>query len=305
MLTAGGAPIIFPLLLLNNTDYTRERFREEQKIVVRNLPVDVSDPELTGDIVVAHATMTEEEWLRGLEFRLLPHLFQKSLLRCTLRLLRRSDGVRRSNSATGSVTSSRRGHGRLDARDRAELPGRLDDPDRLDRELLQGELGLEVGNGDLYGRQEIHYEAILHRLVRDPAVLEHFVDEAVAVLLRSLPQQSQPERGLLRAAKELDLAAGAVFRSVITGTVEKADFRAPTDLLDLLRNAGDLPPDLACPPGGEVTGRISALPAHLEGMQPAHRFSRFVGLVWRGLVSPLREAVVECDTPQATSAVGG
>ena len=44
---------IHPLLLLNNTDYTRETFKQEHKIVVRRLPVDVSDPELTGDVVVA------------------------------------------------------------------------------------------------------------------------------------------------------------------------------------------------------------------------------------------------------------
>lgn len=304
VLTAGGAPLVFPLLLLNNTDYTREKFRQEQKVVVRHLPVDVSDPELTGDTVVAHATMTEEEWLRGLEFRFCLYLFQKSLLRCTLRLLHSAGGVR-------MVDLCELLRGFLLERSPDAPAGAIarnyrqswQDPDQIDRTLIEEELGIEVGHGELYGRQETHFEAALHRLVRDPAVLEHFVDEAVALLLRSLPEESRPQREMLCAARELDLAAGAVFRSMITGTAEKADFRAPADLLDLLRDSGDLPPDLACPPGVEVTGQISAPPEHLEGFQPAYRFSRFVGLVWRGLVSPLREAVVECDARRPEPAV--
>ncbi|WP_330456378.1 radical SAM protein [Streptomyces sp. NBC_00820] len=299
VLAAGGTPLVFPLLLLNNTDYTREKFRREQRLVVRHLPVDVSDPELTGDMVVAHSTMTEEDWLRGLEFRLCLYLFQKSLLRCTLRLLHAACGVRivdlceqlrellfeRSPDAVaGALARNYRQAWR--------------EPGTIDCALIEEELGVKVGSGEIYGRHEIHYEAAVHRLVRDPAVLEHYVDEAVTVLLRSIPRDSWPDDEALRAARELDRAAGAVFRSVITGEAEPAPFRARPGLLELLRDAGDLPSDLVCPPGAEVAGRISAPAAHLEGLASSHRFSRFVGLVWRGMVAPLREAVVEWDVPR-------
>jgi hypothetical protein len=294
VLGAGGAPIIFPLLLLNNTDYTREKFRLEQRIVVRELPVDVSDPELTGDTVVAHATMTEEDWLRGLEFRFCLYVFQKSVLRCTLRLLHTTCGVRMVDlcellreflfeQAPDPVARAIAENYRQSWRH----------PDRIDRHLIEGELGIEVGGGELYGRQETHYEALLHRLVRDPADLESFLDASVAVLLRSLPAEHEPDEEALRAAKELDLAAGAVFRSMITGNAERAPFRIPAGLLEILRDAGDLPPELDCPAGGELTGQAGAAPAFLRGFQPIHSFSRFVVLVWRGLVSPLREAAFD------------
>ncbi|MDH6108766.1 tRNA A37 methylthiotransferase MiaB [Kitasatospora sp. MAP12-15] len=294
VLTAGGAPIIFPLLLLNNTDYTREKFRQDQKVVVRHLPVDVSDPELTGDTVVSHATMTEQEWLRGLEFRFCLYLFQKSLLRCTLRLLHASGGVR-------MVDLCELLRDFLFEREHDPVAGAIarnyrdswSQPDRMDRELIEGELNIAVGSGELYGRQETHYEAILHRLVRDPDTLARFLDEAVAVLLRSLPEECRPQGESLRAARELDLAAGAVFRAMATGVAEPLDFRLPADLMRLLRDAGDLPPELDCPQDGEITGRISAAPVFLQDFHPSYSFSRFVVLVWRGLVSPLREAAVD------------
>lgn len=289
-LTAGGAPVMFPLLLLNNTDYTRERFREEQKIVVRNLPFDVSDPELTGDVVVAHADMTEEDWLRGLEFRLCLHVFQKSLLRCTLRVLA-GDGVRLVelcdrlrdflfDEVTDGVTHA------IAQNYRAAWT----DPDHLDRELLQGELGLEVGNGDLYGRQEIHYEAILHRLVENPARLARFLGAAVDFLLSHLPEESRPDRETLQAVIGLDLAAGSVFRSMITGRAERAAFRVPAETLAALREVGDVPPHLAFPAGSEVTGWVSTPAKLLDDHHPHFSFSRYVVLCWRGMVSTLRDA---------------
>ncbi|MFF2505870.1 radical SAM protein [Streptomyces sp. NPDC058067] len=299
VLAAGGTPLIFPLLLLNNTDYTREKFQREQRLVVRHLPVDVSDPEMTGDVVVGHATMTEEDWLRGLEFRLCLYLFQKSLLRCTLRLLHATCGVR-------IVDLCERLREFLFERSPDVVAGSLArnyrqawrEPGTIDCRLIEEELGVKVGSGEIYGRHEIHYEATVHRLVRDPVVLEHFTDEALAVLLRAIPRDSWPDPEALRAARELDRAAGAVFRSVITGEAEPAEFRARPELLDLLRDAGDLPADLVCPPGAEVTGHITAPPAHLTGLTPSHRFTRFVGLVWRGMVAPLREATVEWDVPR-------
>ncbi|MDH6131230.1 hypothetical protein P3T37_000599 [Kitasatospora sp. MAA4] len=294
VLSAGGAPIIFPLLLLNNTDYTREKFKQEQKIVVRRLPVDVSDPELTGETVVAHATMTEEEWLRGLEFRFCLYLFQKSLLRCTLRLLNSVSDVR-----VVDLCELLREFLFEDSPDpvahaiAVNYRRSWQQPELIDRRLIEDELAIEVGSGELYGRQETHYEALLHRLVRDADGLERFLEAAVAVLLRSLPAHSRPDDADLRAALELDLAAGGVFRSMITGQAEHQDFRISADLMTLLRDAGDLPPDLSCPAGGEVAGRIGAAPVHLEDFQPSYSFSRFVVLVWRGLVSPLREAAVD------------
>jgi hypothetical protein len=294
-LAAGGAPVMFPLLLLNNTDYTRESFREEQKIVVRNLPFDVSDPELTGDVVVAHADMTEEDWLRGLEFRLCLHVFQKSLLRCTLRVLARDAGVRlvdlcdllrdflfdgTADDVTHAIAQNYR--------------AAWTDPESLDRDLLQGELGLEVGNGDLYGRQEIHYEAILHRLVQDPARLARFVDAAVDFLLSRLPEGARPDRDGLRPVVGLDLAAGSVFRSMITGEAEQAVFTVPAATLSVLSEAGDLPPRLSLPEGGDVTGRVSAPAKLLAGHHPHYSFSRYVVLCWRGMVSTLRDAEFAC-----------
>lgn len=91
---AGGSPVVYPLVLLNNTEYTTERFRKEHRIASRRLPSDLSNPEMIADVVVSHSRMDSDEWLWGIGLRLALSVYYKALLRATMWYLHLNTGVR-------------------------------------------------------------------------------------------------------------------------------------------------------------------------------------------------------------------
>ncbi|SHG96965.1 radical SAM protein [Streptoalloteichus hindustanus] len=289
-LTAGGSPVVFPLLLLNNTDYTRERFREEQRLVVRRSPADVTDPEMVVEMVVGHSRMSEEDWLRGLELRLCVYLFQKAVLRCGLRVLHTAGNAR-------LVDLCDRLRDFLFGWDGDDVVRRLArnyreswrSPEKVDWELIDGQLGVESGDNGVYLRSEMHYEAILHRLTQD-GVAARFLRDATGFLLDGLPDVDEDGRRLARETLDVDLAAVAVFRSLRSGESEKVPVRVPAAAVPLLRDNGDLPPDLASDEG-DVVGVALTPPSLLANHHPQFSFSRYAMLVWRGLARPLHDLV--------------
>ena len=94
VLETGGTAVIYPLLLLNNTEYSRDSFRAEHAVETEEIPYQVANPEMTAEVVVAHTQMTRADWLRGLELRLGLALFNNCLLKSTLALVKRESGLR-------------------------------------------------------------------------------------------------------------------------------------------------------------------------------------------------------------------
>ncbi|MGW4892892.1 radical SAM protein [Kitasatospora sp. NPDC004240] len=310
VLRAGGSPVVYPLLLLNNTDFSHARFRTEQGLVTRRMPADISNPELVADVVVGHASMTEDEWRWGLELRLTLSLFQKVLLRCTLRRLHQATGARLVDLLDGlrallfdDPHDLRGPHGIQDPHDpdalgplhaevrvlAADYRAGWRDPDAVDRTLLR------EADRDQGVPEELHYQAILRRLtVADPDALRRYLAGLVRALLRlpagpSVPGGAPVDEAELDALLTADLAATAVLRTTLTGRPRQAVFTLPADVHRLLAESGDLPAAPA-PNPGEEEPEAYRLVLRVPERWAHHPFSAYVLSVWHGSGHPLRDA---------------
>ncbi|MFJ6687008.1 radical SAM protein [Streptomyces werraensis] len=187
VISSGGHPVVYPLLLLNNTEYTTETFRVDHSVRTRYLPYQVTNPEMRAEFVVEHALMPEQDWVRGLEFRLSLALFHGCLLRGLLRAVSHRTG-RRVVDLCMILTDC------LGAVDPGTMPGAiianhrdiLLEPASFDADLVNG----IVGTGGI--PEHLHYQALVRLLVADGRYSE-FVRMAAAYLFERLgPAEMDP-----------------------------------------------------------------------------------------------------------------
>ncbi|MFJ8738745.1 radical SAM protein [Embleya sp. NPDC127516] len=297
---AGGSPVVYPLLLLNNTDYTHARFRDEHALTTRRMPCDPGNTDLIADVVTGHARMDFEDWLRGMELRIPLTLFHKCLLRCTLRVLAHTTGTR-----TVDLVAALGEHLRTGGPDPiaaywfGDYTRSWREPERFPREALYAELGDELIH------EEVHYQAILHSMVRNPDRARQHAHAAVDFLYERLGADPVaaarlPGRADLERVTELDLAAAAVFRAGIHKVAETHEFAVPGALWAILREHGDVPPaddeiaadtdagfgvdaDADTDPG-PVRGRVAVPQARIH-----YPFSAYALSVWHGSGRPIHD----------------
>jgi radical SAM superfamily enzyme YgiQ (UPF0313 family) len=272
VLTAGGSPVVYPLLLLNNTEYTRERFRADYQLQARHLPCSPGVEELTAEIVIGHSAMSFPEWLDGMTLRLSLGIFQKALLRCTLRILSHHAGVRLVDLCRRLVTY---------------LNSACSDPGivALTENYSQSwrnqadfdRLAVMRETGRMIIAEELHYQAILARMVRDAAALKGLAAEVVSYLSSGL--QGLPSRSELDAVTGLDLAGAAAFRAGLLARTEETGFRISDEALAVLRAYGDVPAELEVPQG------ILSVPVE----RTRYPFSAYSLSVWHGSGRPLHD----------------
>jgi len=271
VLTAGGNPVIYPLLLLNNTEYTKERFRSGYQIQARNLPCTPGVEALTADCVVSHAAMSFDEFIDGMMLRLSLGVFQKSVLRCTLRILSHHSGVRIvdlcERLATYLVSACSDPGLMALARNHAQC---WRNPGDYDRTRVVSEIGLMVI------REELHFQAIVARMVRDPSRLSELATEAVEYLCRGLDRFLLPAQGEIDAVLGLDLAGAAALRANLLSRTEETSYRISADSLAVLHAAGEVPAHLT--PEGSFSVSLERIP---------YPFSAYYISIWHGSGRPL------------------
>lgn len=176
VIDSGGHPVVYPLLLLNNTEYTSATFRNDHSVKTRHLPYQITNPEMRAEFVVAHAKMSEDDWLRGMELRLSMAVFHGALLRGLLRVVSRQSGRRVVDLCMLLVDFLR-------AADPATTVGAVIanhrdvwvDPDAFDAGLVTGITGTD-------GIPEhLHYQAILRHLLETGGFVG-FIRQAAAHL---------------------------------------------------------------------------------------------------------------------------
>ncbi|MFI9363531.1 radical SAM protein [Kitasatospora sp. NPDC053057] len=280
VLTAGGSPVIYPLLLLNNTDYSRESFKDEQGLRTRWMPADITNPELIADVVVEHSAMTAEEWVRGMEFRVSMTLFQKILLRCALRVLHATTGVRMVELCrqlwSFLLDDCADPFMRAVARDVAAV---YRDPSALDMGLLRTVIGNQV-----VVPEEVHYQALLCRAVRTERATADLLNAAVDHLCTWLAGCGfEVDRVLVDSALTLDIAATTILRASLRGELVEKEFAVPRRGWDLLVAAGDVPSSLDTGDQGNlVRGTVWAPPRWVD-----YPISVYALSIWHGTGRPL------------------
>ncbi|MGV9384995.1 radical SAM protein [Nonomuraea sp. NPDC003707] len=208
VISSGGHPVVYPLLLLNNTEYTTERFRGDHDVRTRRLPYQITNPEMVAEFVVEHSRMPERDWIAGMEFRLTMALLHGCLLRGVLKAVSHRTG-RRVVDLCLILTEF------LRETDPKTTLGRLLDNHRAiwsDPSAFDAELVMEFVDADSIP-EHMHYQAILRHLL-ETDLYEPVVRSAAEYLLARLdPGEIDPDEYEELVAHQL-LGVAAVAGSV-------------------------------------------------------------------------------------------
>ncbi|MFJ9541261.1 radical SAM protein [Streptomyces sp. NPDC101225] len=282
VLSAGGSPVIYPLLLLNNTEYSRESFQDEHALKTRWMPGDITNPELVADVVVAHEAMTPEEWVNGMEFRVAMTLFQKILLRCALRVIHATTGVRMVELCTRLrsflLDDCPDPFLRAVARNIAVA---YQEPAELDMPLLKTVIGDQI-----IVPEEVHFQALLCRAVSTERATADLLNAAVDHLCAWLADSGfEVDRVLVDGALSLDIAATTILRASLRGELVEAEFAVPERGWNLLVASGDVPSSLdTSGQGNTVRGTVWAPPRWVH-----YPISVYALSIWHGTGRPLHD----------------
>ncbi|MFJ9560147.1 radical SAM protein [Streptomyces fuscichromogenes] len=282
VLSAGGSPVIYPLLLLNNTEYSRESFKDEHALRTRWMPGDVTNPELVADVVVAHDAMTPEDWVNGMEFRVAMTLFQKILLRCALRVIHATTGVRMVELCARLqrflLDDCPDPFLRAVARNVAVA---YQEPAELDMALLKTVIGDQI-----VVPEEVHFQALLCRAVATERGTADLLDAAIDHLCAGLADSGfEVDRVLVDGALSLDIAATTILRASLRGELVEAEFAVPRQGWNLLVASGDVPSSLdASGQGNTVRGTVWAPPRWVH-----YPISVYALSIWHGTGRPLHD----------------
>lgn len=282
VLTAGGSPVIYPLLLLNNTEYSRESFQDKYQVKTRWMPCDVTNPELVADVVVAHDVMTAEEWVRGMEFRVAMTLFQKVLMRCALRVLHSTTGVPMVELCqklwSFLLNDCADPFLRAVARNVAAT---YQEPAALDMALLKTVIGDQI-----IVPEEVHFQALLCRAITTERTTTDLLNAAVDWLCTSLAESgTEVDRVLVDGALSVDIAATTILRASMRKDLAEAEFALPRQGWNLLVTSGDVPSSLdASGQGDTVHGTVWAPPRWVH-----YPISVYALSIWHGTGRPLHD----------------
>ncbi|WP_345633581.1 radical SAM protein, partial [Rugosimonospora acidiphila] len=289
VLQAGGCPVVWPLLLLNNTEYASDTFGAQYPLIVERRPGDVSNPDLVADVVLGHPDLTEAEWRRGNMHAAATGVFAKASMRCTLRYLSHVGGVRIVDLVDAII----------DLIDAGEVPCpgltevqhnyavALADPSKFDEELLLSILGPHVL------REEMYYQTMLRLVLQDATTHREILKWVSKALIERFGLAGRPGMELLAGVRTLDLAAGGVWRSSLVGKTLSGFFAVHPRALAVLVEGGDVPdwgfdPDADAVQGRFVSPRQRAgLWLSMLDLKLIHGYSR---LLWEAEVVLLHGA---------------
>ena len=251
VLQAGGCPVVWPLLLLNNTEYASDTFGAQHPLVVEHRPGDVSKPQLVAGVVVGHPDLSKEDWVRGNLHYAATGAFAKVSMRCTLRYLSHVGGVRIVDLVDAII----------DLIDAGEVPcagltevhhnhaEALDDPAKFDEELLLSILGEAT-------HEELYYQAMVRLLLRDASQHREVLEWVSKELIERFGLAGRPGIELLSGVRMLDLAGGSIWRSSLVGKRLSGFFAVHPRALAVLVESGDVPDWGFDPDADAVYGRF-------------------------------------------------
>jgi hypothetical protein len=103
VLSIGGHPVVYPLLLLNNTELASAESRAEHEFDVQSLPYQLSDPMQGVDTVVGTACLSVDEWVDLLSLNLALAVCHHVMARRIVRLCADRIGWRETVELLGGV----------------------------------------------------------------------------------------------------------------------------------------------------------------------------------------------------------
>jgi hypothetical protein len=126
--------------------------------------------------------------------------------------------------------------------------------------------------------EELHFQAIVARMVRNPEKLRKLLTEAVDFVLSGLDVSVLPAPEEIDAVLGLDLAGAAALRAGLLGRTEQTSFRIGAESLAVLQAFGEVPTGIT------AEGTFSVSPERTR-----YPFSGYYISVWHGSGRPLHD----------------
>ncbi|HEU0078724.1 MAG TPA: hypothetical protein VFQ76_13815, partial [Longimicrobiaceae bacterium] len=192
ILVERGNPVIYPLLLLNNTEFSRPEVRRQHGLRTRWMPYQGFRDDAMAEVVYAHDLLSPDEWLRALCIRLTISVFHNALLKKVLSGAHTHAGIPFTTLCEWLwdhiSTRGIRSAGVLQAlfENYAES---WKEYRAYDAELVEGVIGREGI------RDHLHYQAILRVVLDDEATSRALVQEMSDVVAARLVEEGIPLPG--------------------------------------------------------------------------------------------------------------
>lgn len=274
-LQAGGCPVVYPLVLLNNTEYSTATFQAGHPITVRRMPCDISDPSLEADVVVGHEKMSFDDWVLGMRMFSAVSLWAKAAMRCTLLYLSSISGVRLVDMVR-TLLDQVDTVGLASAPELTELQAHhenaLRHPHGVDFSVVDTILGERKSV-----LEELHYQAMMYRVLDDGDRQRAILAEATRLIVDKFGLAGLPGLGDVKGVHSLDLVGGTMWRAGNSRAPLTAMFAITGRALSILQEFGVLPDWNHDPDAPVVSGRSRARPERVGYWNTAYALSLLRG----------------------------
>lgn len=275
VLQSGGCPVVYPLLMLNNTEYASQTFGRLHRLVTRRMPCDISDPSLTADVVVGHDDMSFPDWRHGMQHYVLTAMFAKSAMRGTLRYLSVLTGTRivdmidtLMDAIAGPGLESCPGLTPLLRNHRDSL----DDHTALDETMIDSILQEQKTV-----LEELHYQSMMYLVLDDAETHRAVLAECTQLIVDRFGLAGAPGLGDLPGLHSIDTVAGTMWRAGNSRTPLTGMFAISAQALGILIEHGDVPAWPYDPDAGVVSGRATACAERVGYWNTAYSMSLLRG----------------------------
>lgn len=275
VLQAGGCPVVYPLVLLNNTEYASDTFGKLHPLTARHMPCDISDPSLVADVVVGHPQMSFDDWVRGMRMFAATSLWVKAAMRCTLLYLSAISGVRIVDMVSTLMD-------RTDQVGLASCP-ELSAVQRHHEQSLRHPFSIDYQPIDaiLGDRksvlEELHYQAEMYLVMDDAERHRAILKEATQLLVDTFDLAGTDGIGDLPGLHSLDVVGGTMWRAGNSTRPLTGMFAVSGRALNILRDFAVLPEWDYDPSAPVVSGRSTARPDRVGYWNTAYAMSLLRG----------------------------
>lgn len=255
VLKSGGCPVVYPLLVLNNTEYANPSFAATHEMVTAHMPCDISDPSLKAQVVVGHARVTFQDWRRGMQHATATAVFAKSAMRCTLHYLSAISGVRIVDMVDAVMDEIDAGLQSCPDLTRVQRNHRdtLTHYEMLDMPFIDSILG-----SDKSVLEELHYQTMMYLVLNDAAVHRAFLVECAEKLIARFGLVGTPGLGDLLGVRSLDVVGGTIWRTGSSTQALTGMFAVSSKALAMLIESGAVPDWPYDPAASVVSGQATA-----------------------------------------------
>lgn len=271
ILMSGGHPVVYPLLLLNNTDYATPESREKFGMKTRLTPYQMFNDYAKVEVVIEHAELSYEEWLRALGISLTMAVFGHGVLKFVILKMHQHYRITFSQMLECIYERLMNGHllhGAMIQKVFQNYVQSLEDYHLFDKKLIGEILGEE------FIQDNVHYQAAMKLILSDDFQASVFIESITeAIADKFVPEEDRDEALISEWIKTQSIIVNGL-RQITASTMAST--------------APDLQPNGSTYVLPSVNGHDSPLELDLKTEFSSSRFDTFLLGIYHGSVDTLR-----------------